>query len=191
MIKKSVLLGILCVSLLVVLSGCFGDSIAIPLGDGQSINVNRGDDGFDVSYKGEDGVVDISANEEDGLSISGVDKDGKEGSIQFSQNMPELFPDYIPLPNTYEIMSSTQYSADDGKGVMVQLAVEGMTEKEAIDKYTQFMNSHNYHSDFEMKSDNRYVINMSKDLETIMIEIAEQDSGVTILIYVEEQPENE
>ena len=69
------------------------------------------------------GDTEIDIDEEGGLSV-----ETDEGSLQIGAggDVPEDFPDEIPLPADYTVLNSASFSGEDGQSFQVSMESEGL-----------------------------------------------------------------
>ncbi|MCT2534197.1 hypothetical protein NC661_19735 [Aquibacillus koreensis] len=167
MIKKSVLLLFCLFGIILFLSGCFGDSISIPVGEeGESISVG--------------------GNEEDGFTLETKNADGESVSLSSSKDLPDDFPEDIPFPEEYQIISTVKLNDAGEEGMNVSYMTE-TTFDEVWELYKNFMNDNGFESNTEMTSNEYSSLVMQKDNESVSVTViaAEGESTVTVnLSYI-------
>ncbi|SDQ17326.1 hypothetical protein [Virgibacillus salinus] len=158
--KNKVVLFILGLSIVtLLLSGCGDDDITIPVGDnGDSVSVG-GDEGSEVKLESED---------------------GESVSVSSSQELPEEFPDEIPFPGEYKIISSVQVNEGDTNGLTVSYLTESMTVDEIMEMYKVFMNDNGYELISEMNMDGINSLSFHNDKLSINSSAVPEDSGIMV-----------
>ncbi|SHF85807.1 hypothetical protein [Ornithinibacillus halophilus] len=147
----------------ILLSGCFGDGISIPVGDGESIK--------------------IGTDEEDGVSFEATDKNGETVSFNASSDgeIPEDFPDYIPFPSDFQVNATTTITENGEKGMNVSYQTDSATFEEVWDMYQSFAEDNNYEEITSMTSN---------DYNTMLINNENESIGITAFAEENEDGNN-
>lgn len=120
---------------LALLAGC-----AIPLGDGNAINIGK----QGLSVKGEDGEQLQLGFGEDGIQFSLTDKDGESFGGSFSTKVPANFPKDVPIPNGADNVAGFEARGEDNTMMTtVQYTIKaGVKELQPL--YANYMRSAGY-----------------------------------------------
>ncbi|MGP4105930.1 hypothetical protein [Virgibacillus sp. L01] len=164
MIKNKVVLIILGLTIVTLfLSGCGDDEVTIPIGDnGDSVSVG-GDEGSEVKLESENG---------EGVSVSS------------SQELPEEFPEEIPFPGEYKIISTVQVNEGDTNGLTVSYLTESVNVDEIMDMYKAFMNENEYKLVSEMNMNGINSLSFHNDKLAINTSAVPEDSGIMVNLSV-------
>ncbi|MFA9558544.1 hypothetical protein ACERII_14650 [Evansella sp. AB-rgal1] len=138
--KLVVIHGLMLMSLL-VLTGCF-NGITIPIGDGNTMSIGGEEGAFSISVQGEDGLVELSGNE-DGILFS-----SDEGSLQTYREIPDHFPSDVPTPKSDDVTAVgsfvTEVETEESNGFILSFKVEGDEKQKYIDMYMEYLESNNF-----------------------------------------------
>ncbi|SET10973.1 hypothetical protein SAMN05216389_105199 [Oceanobacillus limi] len=162
MTKNSVFTFMGFVMFILVLSGCFGnDGITIPVGEnGESIT--------------------IGGDEEEGISIEAEDEAGDRFTLSSSTELPEDFPENIPFPSDYQIVSTMKVSENGEEGINVSYITESARVEEVWNMYKTFMDDNGYENSYEMTTDGFHSLNMQKGQESINLTITTDGEENTV-----------
>ncbi len=160
MIKNKVVLFILGLTIItLLLSGCGDDEVTIPVGDnGDSVSVG-GDEGSEVKLESEN---------------------GESVSVSSSQELPEEFPEEIPFPGEYKIISTVQVNEGDTNGLTISYVTESVNVDEIMDMYKAFMNENGYELVSEMNMNGINSLSFHNDKLSINTSAVPEDSGVMV-----------
>lgn len=122
---------ILPLSLLIFLSGCF----AIPIGDGKKVKLSK--DG--VTMINEDGEEASISLDTEGGSIHFTGMGDEEFKLGANLDLPEDFPDNVPIPEDANIVNST--TIDD---LSMVLYGSGLSYDDLVAVYQEFYESNGF-----------------------------------------------
>ncbi|MFZ3577635.1 hypothetical protein [Virgibacillus sp. DJP39] len=128
----------------------------------EGINVPVGENGESIS-------VDIDGNEEEGVTVDAKNEDGEGISIGTTQNIPEEFPDEIPLPEEYLILNTTNINDNDIEMSTVSFLTETANTEELLEMYKGFMEDNAYEQISVEKAMGSTVLKMQKTEESVFI----------------------
>jgi len=187
----------LTVSMLLVLllaSGCFGRNIAeriaeeviekaIEEDNGENVEIDLDDDG--ITIKGEDSEVNISSDDD----TVKIESDDGEVTFGLGAELPEGFPDNVPVYSDMEINASWT-ATEDGKN---SYFVSGLTE-DAGDSvfawYKDQLSGWEIEGEFSMSTDEGETSSISakgNGLEINVLVVETEDEGTSIVQTVVEE----
>ena len=140
-------LSLLTIATMLVLSGCF----SIPLGDGKSMKIGK--DG--LTFKDEDGAETSITVDKEGQGIKvQSDEEDIDMSVGYGAEIPESFPEDIPLAQDAVIFQSV--SSNSGDWIFYRTNTDFDELKDAYQNY--------YESKFQGDFETSDILNISDEL---------------------------
>ncbi len=139
-------------------------------GDQETIETETGD--VSVSRDGED--VHVSA------------RDGQiEGRFGKNAELPEGFPDDVPIPEGATIVGAMTSKEPGAEGTMVSIQSDGSTDA-LLKAFRTDMDANGWSVDQEMNMMGQRMLHASKDGRSLMVQVMERDGGSHAMLHLGE-----
>jgi len=133
--------------------------------------------------------VKAEAREKDeGITIKGMEH---ENRLKANTS----FPEHVPFPDKYKIISSTNSSNQDDIMMAITFTPHALTFEELQQMYLEFANKNEYQIDIENETENQYQLYITKENEKINLRVEMNDKGAvnqaTLSYLMEENKEDD
>lgn len=158
--------------LLLIMSAC-GQSATLKTDEG---NIEVSSNGNEVKLTTDKGASTVLTEGENGsVSVQTTDENGQSQSTQFSESkeLPEGFPDSIPMPDGVNVTSSIKSTTDGMNSFIVTFDAE-ISSEELHKLYADYLKKEGYTDLFDMAQDD--VLMLTGKLNTSSFSLAASKS---------------